>query len=99
MFKLLKSLLVSLLFSFASPLFLIGMLLLILNALERVPSLSYSIAEANKNILSFLAIFGNGFSVLGVLVIGLACALVGGFLELFNIFQQGIKFQNYSKKM
>lgn len=98
MFNLLKSLLLSLLFSFGSPLILIGLLLSIFSGLSHLPRVGEFAVTGSKSILNFLAIFGNGYPILGVLTIGLTCSLVGGLLELFNIFQQGIRFHAYSKK-
>ena len=98
MFNLLKSLLLSLLFSFASPLVLIGGVLALLSGLSHVPGLGEMAITGNRGILDFLAVFGNGYPILGLLTIGLACSLVGGLLELFNIFQQGIRFHVYAKK-
>ncbi len=92
MFNLLKSLLLSLLFSFASPIVLIGGVLAVFSATSHLPKLGDLAIRGNKGILSFLAIFGNGYPILGLLTIGLTCSLVGGLLELFNIFQQGIRF-------
>jgi len=99
MFILLKSLLLSLLFSFTIPLALIGVLLLIFSGLEHVSTLRAFIGDFNDGLKIFLTIFGNGSLVLGMVIIGLACSLVGGLLELFNIFQQRDKYRNYSKKI
>jgi hypothetical protein len=96
-FRLLKSLLLSLSFGFVSPVILFGLILFSLSALSHIPSLYSAATGTYTKIEGFLNVFGNGNWLIGLLVIGLTCSLVAGLLELFNIFQQSTKLDKKSK--
>jgi hypothetical protein len=79
----LRSLLLTSTFSFAMPTLLIGVFILSSLLLAQIPWLSPIGQLGLENILTFLAVFGNGSVLEGTMVIGLASSLVGAMFDVF----------------
>ncbi len=84
MLNLLRSLVLSTLLSFIAPLVLVGGILTALYATSFVPGIQDLSQSVAGQILRFLAVFGSGYPVQGIFIIGIAFALVGSLFDLFN---------------
>ncbi len=83
----LRSLLLTSIFSFVTPMLLLGGGLLSVFLLSYFPGLqgmSQAIASA---LLQFLATFGSGSSFRGLVVIGLTCSLVGALFDTYAFYR------------
>ncbi|BAT52992.1 unknown protein [Nostoc sp. NIES-3756] len=86
----LRSLVLTIIFSFAAPLCLIGGVLLFLSLGGYVPFLG-GITEAIANtIFNFLSIFGSGSALHGILVICLTCSFVGALFDIYVYYRYQI---------
>ncbi len=79
----LKSLSLTIIFSFITPLVMMGSGLLGLRLLGWVPGLAALSQTGVQLSLTFLATFGTGDSLQGVIVIGTTCAVVGALFDIF----------------
>jgi hypothetical protein len=83
----LRSLVLTIIFSFAAPMFLVGSVLLLLPLMGHIPLLQ-GVTEASANrILHFLSIFGSGNAWHGLLVISLTCSFVGGLFDTYAYYR------------
>ena len=81
----LRSLLLTSVFSFVAPIVLFGGALVSLSLIRYIPGLEgKSIAE---QILQFLATFGSGNSLRGLVVISLTCSLVGALFDTYAFYR------------
>ncbi len=79
----LRSLALTIIFSFVAPVILIGAVLVTLSLMGHVPGLQ-DITNAIANlILQFLATFGGGSSLEGIIIIGLTCSFVGVLFDIY----------------
>jgi hypothetical protein len=69
-------------FSFATPIIFVGGLMAGLAMLHMIPGFETLAQICIDSILQFLAAFGNGYPISGVLTIGLACGFVGGLFKV-----------------
>jgi hypothetical protein len=79
----LRSLLLAVLLSFIAPIALIGSAIVILLLIGSVPGFMFVGQACAAQLLYFLATFGNGSAWEGVIVIGCACAVVGGLFDTY----------------
>lgn len=79
----LRSLLLAVLLSFLTPIALIGSAIVVLLLIGSVPGLMLFGQACATQLLYFLATFGNGSAWEGVIVIGCACAVVGGLFDTY----------------
>ena len=85
--NLLRSLLMTSVISFITPLGLVGTLLLVLLGIGQIsPLLSFSQSSIQR-IQDFLAVFGNGHTLQGLFVIGFASSIVGALFDIFNFYR------------
>jgi hypothetical protein len=83
----LRSILITGIFSFITPtLFTIGVLLC-LSLLSHVSPLSLVSQSGIEQVIHFLAVFGSGSSLNGLLVIGLVCSLVGILFDTYTFYR------------
>ncbi|MGB3238143.1 MAG: hypothetical protein WBB29_07595 [Geitlerinemataceae cyanobacterium] len=82
----LLSLLVTSLLSFLLPLAVLGAARMSLLLVSSIPVLAQLGDSGNRSLVEFLATFGSGNPVEGVLAIGLTCSVVG---SLFDVFVSG----------
>lgn len=86
MSNLMRSLLLTTLLSFTTPIVLVGILLTFVSAIGYLPGLSDFGQICASQILEILAIFGTGCPLQGVLIIGFTWGMVGGLFELYNFY-------------
>ncbi len=77
-----RSLLLTVVFTFVAPMAVIGALLATLSLIGYIPGLQFTTAIANP-ILQFLAIFGSGNSLHGLVVIASTCSFVGVLFDTY----------------
>ncbi|HLO85300.1 MAG TPA: hypothetical protein VK203_09850 [Nostocaceae cyanobacterium] len=83
----LRSLLLTALFSFIAPIFLVGLILLCLLILGYIPPLQDLIEPIPTQILHFLATFGSGSPLRGLFVISLTCSFVGSLFDVYAYYR------------
>lgn len=95
MAPLLRSLILTTLLSFTTPIFFVGGLLLSLWLLSNIPLIAFVGQIGASHLVKFLSIFGNGYPLTGLFIIGGTCGLVGGVFDVFNFcFYQNIRVRN-----
>ncbi|MEB3310749.1 MAG: hypothetical protein VKJ02_11000 [Snowella sp.] len=95
MSPLLRSLILTTLFSFTTPIFFVGGLLFSLWLLGNLPFIAFIGQIGASHLVRFLSIFGNGYPITGLFIIGGACSLVGGVFDVFNFcFYQNARVRN-----
>ena len=87
----LVSLTVTTLLSFAAPVILIGLILGFLLIISYLPSLAIFGSSGTLQILGFLAVFGNGNPLEGVITLGLTLSIAGILLDIFNFYRCQLK--------
>jgi len=85
--QLVRSLLLTAFFSFATPIVLAGLILAFLALLGFVPGLQAIAQSSTLAVLYFLATFGSGNPVAGSLAIGITWGLVGALFDLCTIYR------------
>lgn len=83
----LRSLLLTIIFSFAAPMFLVGVLLLFLSLIGYLPVLQAASEISASRILHFLTIFGSGNAFGGLVVISLTCSFVGALFDTYAYYR------------
>jgi uncharacterized PurR-regulated membrane protein YhhQ (DUF165 family) len=89
--NLLRSLLLTSIFSFLTPVFFLGMLLVGSIALSYLPHLSDIGTSSLEQIIHFLQVFGSNSAWRGIIVIGLVGSLVGSLFDTYIFY----RFQNW----
>jgi len=88
----LRSLVLTILLSFVAPIVLITVFLASLSAIGYVPGLESIGQTGTTQLLQFLAVFGSGCPLQGVIVIGFTCSLVGALFDTYSFY----RYQNLS---
>ncbi len=83
----LRSLLLTVIFSFVGPLFLVGGFLLLVSLLGNVPCLQDVTEAIATQIMRFLAIFGSGSPLHGIFIISLTCSFVGALFDIYAYYR------------
>ena len=83
----LLSLLLTVIFSFVTPMLLVGGALVSLSLIGYIPGLEEITQSIAEQISQFLAIFGSGNPFRGLVVIGLACGLVGALFDTYTFYR------------
>ncbi|GAB4539220.1 MAG: hypothetical protein Tsb0014_29430 [Pleurocapsa sp.] len=78
------------LFSFAAPVVLVGTILGFLLIISYLPGLAMLGNTGAIQVLEFLAVFGNGKPVDGILILGLTVSIVGILLDMVNFYRYQI---------
>ncbi|MBE9215537.1 hypothetical protein IQ247_23205 [Plectonema cf. radiosum LEGE 06105] len=79
----LRSLLLSIIFSFVAPIIFVGGTLLSLSVVSLLPGLETVSEIIVDQISNFLAAFGSGTPIQGLLVICLTCSFVGALFDIY----------------
>jgi hypothetical protein len=82
--NLLRSLLLTTFLSFTMPIFLVGGILAVALAVSYIPGLTGFGQIGASQILGFLTIFGSGYPIQGILIVGLSWGMAGCLFELYN---------------
>ncbi len=85
--NLLRSLLITSVFSFAAPIILIGTTLVGVSLLGYIPVLEAIAQSASEQIIQVLATFGSDRAWEGLVVIGLVCSLVGVLFDTYTFYR------------
>jgi hypothetical protein len=85
--SLLRSLVLTGIFSFLIPIVFIGLILATLALLGHIPHLEIVGIEGVEHILRFLAVFGSGSALRGVIVISSASTLVGVLFDAYALYR------------
>lgn len=73
--------------SFTAPIIFFGIILGILLLISYIPSFAI-LGQTNAiQILNFLAIFGDGHPLIGVITLGIVGSVVGGLFDMFNFYR------------
>ena len=83
----LRSLLLTSLLSFAAPILLVGGVLAALSIVSYVPGFTLVSQTGATQVLRFLATFGSGCPIQGMLTIGLTCSFAGSLFDVFNFYR------------
>lgn len=75
-------LILTIFFSFATPIIVVGILLAGLALIHLIPGFEAIAQGGIDGVLQFLATFGNGYPISGILTIGLTCGFVGGLFQV-----------------
>ncbi|BAZ80539.1 MAG: hypothetical protein ACKO9I_05160 [Sphaerospermopsis kisseleviana] len=86
----LRSFLLTTVFSFIAPIFLVGGILICLCLFGFVPGLQGLTEEVPAQILHFLATFGTGSPINGLFVISLTFGFVGGLFDIYAYYRYQI---------
>jgi len=86
-FRLISSLVLTTAFTFSAPIALTGLLLGLLLLMGYIPGCYWVATNCSEQITGFLAVFGSGYPVEGIIVISLAFAFVGGLFDIFNFYR------------
>ena len=88
------SLLLAALVSFTAPIILIGGAIALLGIIGYVPGFWELSQQGASYILEFLAVFGDGKPLQGVITLGLTLSIVGMLLDILNFY----RYQNFSDR-
>ncbi|MBG1267805.1 hypothetical protein [Nostoc sp. WHI] len=86
----LRSLLLTIIFSFAAPIFLVGGGLIFLSLIGHFPGLQKLTEAIAIQIIDFLATFGSGTPLRGLFVISLTCSFVGALFDRYAYYRYQI---------
>ncbi|MEH2356187.1 MULTISPECIES: hypothetical protein [unclassified Nostoc] len=86
----LRSLLLTIIFSFVVPMFLIGGGFLFLSLIGNIPGLQDLTEAIATEIMDFLATFGSGTPLRGLFVISLTFSFVGALFDMFVYYRYQI---------
>lgn len=86
----LRSLLLTIIFSFVAPMFLVGGVLIVVSLMGYIPGLQVVTEVIATNILEFLTIFGSGTPLRGLFVISLTCCFVGALFDTYAYYRYQI---------
>lgn len=81
------SLILAALISFTAPIILVGFILALLSIVSCFPALALWGNSSAVHIFEFLAIFGNGKPLQGILTLGLTVSIVGVSLDALNFYR------------
>jgi len=82
----LRSLLLTIIFSFITPMLLVGGVLFSISLLSYIPGWQAMAEATDEQILQFLATFGSRSPFRGLVVIGLTCSLVGALFDTYAFY-------------
>lgn len=83
----LRSLVLTILLCFVAPIVVVTALFAAVGVVYYVPGLESLGQIGTKELLKFLAVFGNGCPVEGVMTIGSTCSLVGALFDTYAFYR------------
>ena len=90
----LRSLVLTILLSFVTPIVLMTVVLAAISGIGYVPGLETIAHAGTTQLLQFFAVFGSGCPIEGVIVIGLTCSLAGGLFDTYAFYRYQILNNN-----
>lgn len=85
-----RSLLLTSMLSFLTPVLLVSGGLASLYLLSNIPFVNAIGQSGAEQVTTFLSIFGSGYPVKGIMVIGLTCSLVGALFDVYAFYRYQI---------
>jgi hypothetical protein len=86
----LRSLLLTMFFSFIAPMSLVGGVLFLLPVIGYFPALQGATDGSTMRIIHFLSIFGSGHPLHGLVIISLTCSFVGALFDTYAYYRYQI---------
>ena len=86
----LRSVLLAAILSFTAPILIFGCLFLFLSIFSHIPGLQYILGEVLTQISHFLATFGTGSPLNGLLIISLTWGFVGCLFDVYAFYRYQI---------
>lgn len=86
----LRSLLLTIIFSFFTPMFFLGGVLVFVSFIGYIPTLQYITEAIAAHIMQFLTIFGSGNPLHGLFIISLTCSFVGALFDTYVYYRYQI---------
>ncbi|MDH6099567.1 hypothetical protein NWP21_12090 [Anabaenopsis sp. FSS-46] len=86
----LRSLLLTMFFSFIAPMSLVGGVLFLLPVIGYFPALQGATDASTMRIIHFLSIFGSGHPLDGLVIISLTCSFVGALFDSYAYYRYQI---------
>jgi hypothetical protein len=83
----LRSLILTIFLSFVAPIVVVIALLTVFSGIGHVPGLETIGQTSTGELFKFLAVFGSGCPVQGVIVIGSTCSLVGALFDTYAFYR------------
>lgn len=83
----LRSLVLTVFLSFVAPFVVVIVLLAAFSAIGYVPGLETSGQAGTTQLFNFLAVFGSGCPIQGVIVISCTCSLVGALFDTYAFYR------------
>ena len=83
----LRSVILTSLLSFVTPITLVTVLFAAISLIGYVPALEIISQTGTTQLLQFLAVFGSGCPIEGVIVIGLTCSFVGALFDTYAFYR------------
>ncbi len=94
------SLFLAALISFSAPLLLIGGILGIFILISYIPGFLEVSNQGMLYILNFLAVFGNGKPLQGLITLGITLSIVGILLDILNFYRyQSLRVEDFSEEI
>ena len=84
--------------SFAAPIVLIGCAIAFLNLVSYVPGFWESSNSGISYILDFLAVFGSGKPLHGMITLGVTVSIVGILLDMLNLYRNVYYYQGFEDR-
>ena len=81
--------------SFAAPFVLVGCAIAFLNLVGYVPGFWELSNHGTFCILEFLAVFGNGRPLEGIITLGITTSIVGILLDMLNFYRNSYCYQSF----
>ena len=98
MFNILISLFLTASISFVAPVLLIGSAIALLDFVSFVPGF-WEIGDGGISyICDFLAIFGNGKPLQGMITLGITVSIVGILLDILNLYRNSYCYQSFEDR-
>ncbi|NEP61560.1 MAG: hypothetical protein F6K31_32180 [Symploca sp. SIO2G7] len=88
--RFLRSLALTILLSFVTPILLVTVLLTAISVIAFVPGLKFIGNAGTAHLMDFLTIFGSGCPLEGIFVISLTCGLVGALFDTYVFYHHRI---------
>lgn len=83
--------------SFALPVILFGTVLGLLTLVSQIPGFSEISNQGSAYILHFLAVFGNGKPLQGMITLGITIGIAGILLDILNFYRyQSLRDEDFS---
>lgn len=88
--KILRSLVLTSMFSFLAPILLLVASTMLLLGLRQLPPLEPIARICIEQVAYVLSIFGSGSPIRGLMVIGIACGVVGFLFDSYTLFRNSV---------